>query len=142
VDVATMAYSLEGRSPLLDHKFVEFAASLPSDWKIKGSATKWIFKKSLEGFIPDAILNRPKMGFGIPLKEWFEGPRHNLLREILLDKNALGRGYFKPDAVRTILEEHRTGKRDHGYRLWALLVLELWHKMFIDHTLTKSSTLS
>ena len=140
IDVATMAHSLEGRSPILDHKMVEFAISLPSNWKVRGRSTKWIFKESLRGFLPDEILDRPKMGFGIPLKEWFEGPRHALAKEILLDNHAAGRGYFKPEAVRTLLEEHRTGRRDHGYRLWALLILEVWHRIFIDKTLSPSST--
>jgi asparagine synthase (glutamine-hydrolysing) len=141
IDVATMAHSLEGRSPFLDHKLVEFAASLPSDWKVRGVTTKRILKESLRGFIPDPILNRPKMGFGIPLKEWFEGRYFNLLKDILLDQDALKRGYFREEALRTLLEEHQMGKRDHGYRLWALLVLELWHRMFIDKTLTPSSYL-
>ncbi len=135
MDVATMTHSLEGRSPLLDHEIVEFAASLPSHWKIRGSQTKFILKEALRGFLPDEILDRQKMGFGIPLQKWLQRDHHEKIRSLLLSRESLGRGYFRKEGLERLLEEHRRGLRDHGFRLWALLMLELWHRVFIDKTL-------
>ena len=132
MDIASMANSLEARSPFLDHKLVEFAATLPSRWKIHGLTTKYILKKTFKDILPPQILNRPKQGFGLPVGKWFGENLKDYIREILLDTKTLQRGYFDADGLRTILEEHVQGKQDHGYRLWALLVLELWHRVFID----------
>lgn len=130
VDIATMAVSLEGRSPLLDHEFAEFVFRLPGRWKLRGlSGTKWIFKEAFKDLLPPSILNREKMGFGIPLGPWFRGGvLHDLFQETVLSAEALQRGYFRPDVLRSLWEEHQSGRRDHGYRLWALLMLEMWHR--------------
>ncbi|MBI4371696.1 MAG: asparagine synthase (glutamine-hydrolyzing) [Elusimicrobia bacterium] len=129
VDVATMACSLEGRSPLLDHEFVELAYRLPGDWKLKGlRGHKWIMKEAFGDLLPAPILRRGKMGFGIPLGSWFRGPLKGYWEEHVLSREALGRGWFAEEGLRRLWREHQGGRRDHGYRLWALLMLELWHR--------------
>jgi asparagine synthase (glutamine-hydrolysing) len=137
VDIASMANALEVRAPLLDHEIVEFAASLPSQVKLKeyfylGLTTKYIFKKTLERLLPKDILYRRKHGFGVPISEWFRGELRSLTRDILLSKRAIERGYFQPKRVEQLINEHEMGQVDHGARLWALLNLELWHRTFID----------
>jgi asparagine synthase (glutamine-hydrolysing) len=137
VDIASMACSLEGRSPLLDHEFVELAYRMPGDWKLKGlRGHKWIMKEAFKDLLPDAILKRGKMGFGIPLGGWFRGPLKDYWADHVLSKEALGRGYFREKGLRSLWDEHQSGRRDHGYRLWALLMLELWHR----HALTAQAT--
>ena len=129
VDVATIACSLEGRSPLLDHEFVEMAYRMPGDWKLRGLAGhKWIFKEAFKDLLPPEILTRKKMGFGIPLGAWFRGPLKDYWADHVLSKDALARGYFTEKGLRDIWNAHQTGGRDNGYRLWALLMLELWHR--------------
>lgn len=131
MDIATMANSLEGRSPLLDHKFVEFVFPLPGEWKLKGlSKTKWIFKEAFKDKLPPLVRNRGKQGFGIPLGPWFRGELKSYWEERCLAPGALNRGYFNEDAVRKFWLEHQSGKRDHGFRLWSFLMLELWHEAY------------
>jgi len=132
MDIASMANSLETRSPLLDHRLMEFSASLPSDFKIHKSCLKYIFKKALKGFVPDKILQRQKKGFGVPVDKWFRGDLENYLISTILSPKAIRRGYFRPDAVKTIIEKHLSGKENYGQHLWGLLVLELWHRRFVD----------
>ena len=132
VDIATMANSLEARSPFLDHHLVEFAAALPTGWKLRGRKSKYILKDTFSDLLPHAILHRGKMGFGVPIGGWFRGELREYLREIILDPSSLSRGYFDPGRVRELVEEHQKGITDHAPRLWALLVLELWHREFID----------
>lgn len=131
-DRMTMAHSLEARSPLLDQKLLEFAASIPSNLKLKGLTTKHIMKKALEGFVPPEIIRRRKHGFGVPVGHWFRGSLKDYVREMLLSPEAVQRHYFKEEAVRRFLDEHQSRKRDHGHRLWALLTFEVWHRIFID----------
>jgi asparagine synthase (glutamine-hydrolysing) len=129
VDIACMAVSLEGRSPLLDHDFAEFVFRLPGQWKLKGwSQTKWIFKETFKDLLPPSILKRGKMGFGIPLGPWFRGPLRPLFQETVLSPEALRRGYFRPEVLHALWDEHQSGRRDHGFRLWALLMLEMWQR--------------
>jgi asparagine synthase (glutamine-hydrolysing) len=129
IDIATMANSLEGRSPFLDHEFVELVYGLPGEWKLKGlRGHKWILKEAFKDKLPPTILNRGKMGFGIPLGAWFRGELKSYWEGLVLSPQALGRGYFNEAALKRLWEEHQTGKRDHGYRLWALLMLELWNQ--------------
>lgn len=132
VDIASMAHSLEARSPFLDHELVRFAASIPSKWKLRGGTGKYILKDAFADLLPPDIRRRGKMGFGVPLGRWFRGALRERLREVVLDPAALSRGYFDPARVRELVEEHAGGARDHSPRLWALLVLELWHREFID----------
>lgn len=132
MDIASMANSLEARSPFLDHKVLEFSASLPPAWKLRGLTTKYILKKTFKNFLPKEILHRGKMGFGIPLGKWFRSNWKNYFGETVLSGKSVNRGYFKKEAVEQIFNEHISGKKDHGYRMWALLMLELWHNIYID----------
>ena len=129
VDIASMACSLEGRSPLLDHEFVELAYRMPGNWKLNGlRGHKWIFKEAFKDLLPPEILTRGKMGFGIPLGSWLRGPLKDYWAGHVLSREALSRGYFTEKGLRSLWDEHQGGRRDHGYRLWALLMLELWHR--------------
>lgn len=132
VDIASMANALEARSPFLDHRLVEFAASLPSGLKLRGGTKKYILKKAAEKLLPAENIHRPKQGFGVPVGDWFRGELKDYLRDNLLDERALKRGYFKASAVREMIGLHLAGKRDYGRQLWALLVLELWHRRFME----------
>ena len=133
MDIASMANSLETRSPFLDHKVLEFAFSLPGRLKLKGlSGTKWILKETFKDMLPPEIYRRGKMGFGVPLGPWFRGELKGYWQETCLSQKALGRGYFRPEALFKLWDEHQQGRRDHGYKLWALLMLELWHRQYAD----------
>jgi asparagine synthase (glutamine-hydrolysing) len=132
VDIATMAVSLEARSPFLDHHVIEFAARLPERFKLRGLTTKYLLKKVLRKLLPAENLERRKMGFGVPISHWFRGQLQPLLRETLLSEKSLGRGFFQPAVVRQMVELHTRGERDHSPQLWTLLMLELWFQRFID----------
>jgi asparagine synthase (glutamine-hydrolysing) len=132
VDIASMAVGLEARSPMVDHEFVEFVATLPARFKISGLTLKAIFKKALRGLLPERILTRRKMGFGVPLDHWFRGQLSELLRDTLLSQRSLERGYFRRRSVEQLVEAHISGRSNHQYQLWNLLMLELWHRVFID----------
>lgn len=132
MDIASMAHSLEVRSPLLDHHVVEFAASLPPGLKLRGLTQKYLLKRVMKGILPDRILRRRKMGFGVPIDRWFRHELREMAYDLLLDGRARQRGYFRPEIVRRYLDEHAEGRAHHHARLWSLLVLELWHRMFID----------
>ena len=132
VDIATMAVSLEARSPFLDHHVIEFAASLPQNLKLRRLTTKYLLKKVLRKLLPSENLNRRKMGFGVPIGHWFRGKMQPFLREVILSDKALRRGMFKPETVRQLVELHTRGERDYSHQLWTLLMLELWFNRFID----------
>src|SRR3989338_578199 len=132
VDITSMANSLEARSPFLDHKLMEFAAKLPSSYKLKNSVKKYILKKAIRGLIPGEIIQRKKMGFGVPVGSWFRNELKPFLLETLCSGPALSRGYFKPEAVKRMAQLHIAFKADYSSQLWALLMLELWHRRFVD----------
>jgi asparagine synthase (glutamine-hydrolysing) len=132
VDIASMANSLEARSPFLDHKVIEFAASLPESVKLRGTETKYLLKKVASRIVPPDVLYRKKMGFGVPLTHWFRGEMKGFLSEVLLSEKAQKRGVIKPEIVARMVSEHTTGKRDHVAQLYTLLMLELWFEQFID----------
>jgi asparagine synthase (glutamine-hydrolysing) len=132
VDIATMANSLEGRSPLLDHELVEWALRLPDAIGSNASEGKLVLKALARKLLPASIIDRPKMGFGIPINDWFKGELHGMLRETLLSRRARERGLFDPAAVERLIEGHTEGREVHGYRLWALLCLELWFCEVVD----------
>ncbi len=132
VDIATMAVSLEARSPFLDHHVIEFAASLPEKFKLRGLTTKYLLKRVLKKLLPAENLARRKMGFGVPIGQWFRGQLQPFMRETLLSERALGRGLFQPGAVRQLIELHTRGEKDYSHQLWTLLMLELWFLRFID----------
>ncbi|HYY93135.1 MAG TPA: asparagine synthase-related protein, partial [Pyrinomonadaceae bacterium] len=132
VDIASMAVSLEARSPFLDHHVIEFAASLPEGLKLRRLTTKYLLKKALRGLLPRENLTRGKMGFGVPVGHWLRGPMQGFLREQLLSERSARRGLLRPEAVRRLVELHARGERDLGNQLWTLLMLELWFQRFID----------
>lgn len=132
IDIATMANSLEGRSPFLDHKLVETVASFPPELKLKGRTSKYILKKKLNGFLPDEILKRKKMGFSPPIKEWFKNELKDLLIDSLTGRKFKQRGYFNQKFIDKMLKEFFEDKRDWSHGLWLLLVFELWCRIFVD----------
>ena len=132
VDRMSMANSLEVRSPLLDHKVIEFAATLPSDLKYRGRTSKYLLKRHLEGQLPRSVIHRAKHGFEMPVAAWLRGELREMGQELLLSPRALNRGYVVPSVVRRLWDGHQRGFEDHSTRLWALLVLELWHRTFVD----------
>jgi asparagine synthase (glutamine-hydrolysing) len=132
VDVATMAHGLEARSPLLDHVLIEWAAAVPAADKLAGGVTKALFKSAMRPYLPRAVLDRPKRGFGCPVDRWFRNEIKDLAYDTLLSRGAIERGLFRPGYVRRLLDEHCTFRRNHHTRLWALLMLELWFRMWID----------
>src|SRR3954468_10521458 len=132
VDIASMAVSLEARSPFLDHHVIEFAASLPAGLKLRGLTTKYILKRTLRKLLPSENLKRAKMGFGVPVGHWFRAEMQGFLRENLLSERSARRGLFRPESVRQMVELHTRGERDYTHQLWTLLMLELWFQRFID----------
>jgi asparagine synthase (glutamine-hydrolysing) len=132
VDIASMSSSLECRSPFLDHHVVELAARMPMKFKLQGKFGKKILVDTFRDILPASIQTRPKMGFGVPLDHWFREELKPLLHDTLLDSSSLNRGYFNPDQIKKLVQEHTSGAWDHSYRLWSLLVLEMWQKTFLD----------
>jgi len=132
IDRATMAHSLEARSPFLDHILMEFVASLPARLKLTGGQQKRVLKEMLRGVLPEAILKRPKMGFCVPLARWFREDLREMAHDVLLAPRATQRGYFQPHTIATLLDAHCRGESNHAEHLWDLLMLELWHRTFID----------
>jgi asparagine synthase (glutamine-hydrolysing) len=132
VDRMSMAASIEARVPLLDHRIVEFALSLPRDSKLHRGQTKVILRQAMRGRVPEAVLNRPKEGFSIPLKHWLRGPLRSLMTDLLSADCVERRGYFEPQTVAGWVSEHLQGHANHSHRLWALMVFELWHRQILD----------
>ncbi len=132
VDRMSMATSLETRVPFLDHKVMEFAAAIPTHLKLKGLTTKYILKKSVNDLLPEKILLRGKEGFSIPIKNWIMNELRPLLLETLSEERITKRGYFQPAYVKQLVQEHLDGKDNHSHRLWALMMLEIWHQNYID----------
>ena len=131
-DIAGMANSLECRSPFLDHELMECAARLPAHMKLKKMKSKYILKRALGDTLPPPIVRRKKMGFGVPLERWFGSELKTYIYDVLLDRKSIKRGYFRRDYVKRLLDEHTQGKKNHMPRIWALLNLEVWHRVFID----------
>ena len=133
VDRMSMAASLEARVPLLDHKLIDFVMQIPSELKLKGLETKYIFRKAVRGLVPDEILDRPKQGFGVPIGDWINLQLRDRIHQTLKEKKTLERGYFDVKYIETLLDEHSKKRRDHSYSLWLLFMLELWHRQFMDN---------
>jgi asparagine synthase (glutamine-hydrolysing) len=132
VDRMSMAASLEARAPLLDHELIELVQTIPAELKLKGLETKYIFKKAMEGIVPNEILYREKQGFGVPINEWINSELKDRIREDLSAKKTVERGYFDQTHIASLLDEHARGRRDHSHALWILWMLELWHRRFAD----------
>ncbi len=131
VDRASMAVSLETRAPFLDPRIGQFAASIPLDYKLRGSKGKYILKRSLEGLLPDEILHRKKKGFGIPIAEWLKGRLNPLMHDLLAPERLKEQGLFNAAYVQTLIAEHEKGIASHHKQLWTLLVFQLWHDNFL-----------
>jgi asparagine synthase (glutamine-hydrolysing) len=132
VDIASMAHSLEARSPMVDHLFMEFAASVPSSLKLRGRIKKYILKQAVKALLPAAVIERPKMGFGVPLDHWFRHELRDMAYDVLLSRRSLDRGLFQQQTVQLMLDEHTQGRGKWDANLWSLLFLELWMQRFID----------
>lgn len=129
VDRMSMCHSLEVRVPLLDHKVVEQAGTIPFPLKLKGSTTKYIFKKAMKGLLPPDILKQRKQGFSIPIQRWFRNELSEFAGKVLLEDHSLARRYFRPEYLRQLLEGHRSGRQRFGTQLYALVVFELWCRL-------------
>jgi asparagine synthase (glutamine-hydrolysing) len=132
VDIASMANSLEARSPFLDHKVIEFAASLPEHIKMRGMRPKYLLKKVAARLVPREVVYRRKMGFGVPVGRWLRGEMSGFLRDTLLSERSLSRGIIRPEKMHQYVDEHIAGTQDHSFQVWSLLMLELWFQRFID----------
>lgn len=133
VDRMSMANALEVRSPLLDYRVYELAAALPNQMKLRGKTTKWALKEiARRRGLPADLVGRRKQGFGVPVGSWLRGELRAWVENVLLDPRSLQRGYFDPQGVRRLLQEHLNGEADHTVRVWNLAVLELWHRCWID----------
>jgi asparagine synthase (glutamine-hydrolysing) len=133
-DRMAMANSLELRCPLADHRIQEFGLSLPFSWKYRRGKTKWILREAMKGTLPQSILQGKKIGFNPPVPQWINGELRPLISD-LLSPHAIGqRGIFRPDAISTLLQDHFQGKRDNALKIWGLLMLELWFRMYIDQS--------
>jgi len=131
-DNMSMAASIESRVPFLDHVLVEFAAKIPRHVQFQGLAGKQVLKKAMEGLLPHSILYRPKLGFPTPWSGWLAGPQLQSIRDLLMEPRTLERRLFKPAAIEKLINEHRAGYRDHYDRIWRLLNLELWQRIYVD----------
>lgn len=132
VDRMSMAVSLEARAPLLDHKLIDFVTKIPASLKLKGNETKHIMKRAVTGLVPDEILYRPKQGFGVPVREWINQQLKERIVDTLTDTRTRQRGYLDQKYLDVLLDEHWRGRRDHSAQLWSLLMLELWHRQYVD----------
>jgi asparagine synthase (glutamine-hydrolysing) len=131
-DKMSMANSLEARVPLLDHKLAELAANIPASLRLKGMKTKYILKKALTDIVPQEILQRQKQGFAMPIDTWLRNGLSDWCRELLSKRQIEKRGYFNYDTIRWIIEQHQKGRKDFSQHIWALVILEIWHTIFID----------
>ncbi len=134
IDIATMAFSLEARSPLLDHELMELAASIPPEQKASGVQRKIALRRALRGWVPDTILDGTKQGFELPVANWLRTDLAPYAREVLLDRESAERGWTRPAAVEQLLDQHVAGAADHGRKIWSLLALELWARSATETT--------
>jgi asparagine synthase (glutamine-hydrolysing) len=127
-----MANSLEARSPLLDHQFLELTAKIPSGLKLKEQNKKYIFKKALETILPKEVLYRKKMGFGLPIEIWFKNELKDYIYQILLGEKFLSRGIFEKNGIKKIIDNHIQKKENNAYQIWTLLFMEHWFREYFD----------
>ncbi len=131
-DIASMAHSLELRSPLLDHEVLALGVSLPDSLKVRGLRGKEALRRAFADALPNEITARAKTGFGVPISRWFRGELRGLARDLLLDERARSRGQLRPAAVERLLDDHVSGRADHGHRIWCLVMLELWQRIHVE----------
>jgi asparagine synthase (glutamine-hydrolysing) len=139
VDRMSMAHSIESRVPLLDHEVVTFAASLPSQMKLHAGERKRVLKRVAASVLPAEVLARRKQGFGVPLNTWFRSSLREFVIDTLQSRLTRQRGYFQPRFIDRVLGEHLVGRRDHSLRLWQLVMFELWHRRYLDHSSASSA---
>ena len=132
LDRASMMASLEGRVPLLNNDFVEYATQLPLNLKLRGLRSKFLLKRALRGLLPNSILNRPKKGFGIPVANWFRGPLREQMLSVLSPERIARKGFFDAPAVAALIADHLAGRRDNRKQLWTLFAFELWHDGYLQ----------
>ena len=141
VDRTSMAVSLETREPMLDHKLLEYAATVPSSLKLHNGTTKYLLRRLLHRRLPASIVERPKQGFAAPIGKWLTGPLRALGEDVLFSGRLGQRGIFQEPALRRLWDDHTTGRGEHRHRLWAVIMLELWFRQFIDGTARASDEL-
>jgi asparagine synthase (glutamine-hydrolysing) len=126
----TMAASIEARMPFMDHTFAAFISGLPDTWRVRGLTTKRILRSAMQRMLPKHILQRPKIGFRVPVNEWFRTSMRDYLLDHLTGANSRTRDYYRRDRLQRILDEHIRGRQNHEKLLWCLLSLEIWHREY------------
>lgn len=132
-DRMSMANSLEVRAPFTDYKLLEFALRVPERMKVRGTETKWITRKAMKDLLPPEVLNKKKMGFNPPLPMWINGELRPVIQKFLSPENLERRGIFRPQAVHKLVRDHQENRRDNSLKIWALLMVEVWQRMYIDN---------
>jgi asparagine synthase (glutamine-hydrolysing) len=130
-DRMTMAASIEARMPFMDHELAAYVSSLPDHYRVRGLQTKWILREAMKRLLPEQILTRPKVGFRLPVNEWFRGPMRDYLYDHLTGKDSLTMQYYRCDVLDRMLSEHVNGRQNHEKLLWSLLNLEIWHRQYL-----------
>jgi asparagine synthase (glutamine-hydrolysing) len=141
VDRASMAVGLETRAPLLDYRLAEFMSTVPENLRYRNGVKKYLLKQAVRAKLPAEIIDRPKMGFAVPLKHWFQGQSAELVRDVLLSKSARERGIFRPQELKRIVDGHHGG-RDLSSQLWAAVFFESWCQKWLDHSVTEVAAAS
>ena len=142
VDRASMAVSLESRCPLLDYRIAELMAKVPAEVRYRGRVKKYLLKRTLAGRLPASILQRGKMGFGVPLKHWFRKGSAEFTRDVLLSATARQRGFFRTNEVERLLDVHAQGRRDFSSKIWALLFFEMWCREWLDQPVREEAAVT
>ena len=142
VDLASMAHGLECRAPILDYRVVELAAAMPIALKYRFFKRKRILRETFGHLLPPAVLKRSKMGFGVPLDHWFRHELRDLAADFLMGVTTVARGYFRPETVRRLWDEHQSGHAEHSHRLWALVMFEAWHRRWLDAAAVATGAMS